>query len=120
MSIVKYIEECLELWPEKISMDGARYIPQSNGYLFRELVDTYDRILEQEKELLEGIVMYEIYGIFFYKMKENYNKNLFVDVHKSEFDIEQLVENVRKEVMDGDYDKLKERLKSIDAEWLKE
>lgn len=113
MSIVKYIEECLELWPEKISMDGARYIPQSNGYLFRELIDVYDQILEKEKELLEGIVMYEIYGMFFYKMKENYNKNFLVEVHKTEFDIEQLVENVRKEVLEGDNEELKERLKAM-------
>lgn len=114
MSIVKYIEECLELWPEKISMDGARYIPQSNGYLFRDLIDVHDKLQDNAKEHLEGVVMYEVYRLFFRKMKENFNKNLFVEVHKSEFDIEQLVENARKEVLEGDYEELKLFLKAID------
>ena len=115
MSLVKYIEKCLGLWPEKISMEGSRYIPQSNGYLFPELINVHDELQDNVKEHLEGVVMYEIYGMFFYKMKENFNKNLFVEVHKSEFNIEQLVDNVRKDIMEREDDEeLKLSLKAID------
>lgn len=115
MSLVGYIEKCLGLWPEKISMKGSRYIPQSNGYLFPELIKIHDKLQDNSKEYIDGVIMYEVYRLFFRKMKENYNKNLSIKAHKSDFDIEQLAENVRKEIMKrGDDEELKLSLKAID------
>lgn len=115
MSLVKYIEKCLGLWPEKISMEGSRYIPQSNGYLFPELIKIHDILQDNSKEYIDGVIMYEVFRLFFRKMKENFNKNLFVEVHKSEFNIEQLVDNVRKDIMEREDDEeLKLSLKAID------
>lgn len=97
---------CLDKWPKEISMENTKYISETNGYLFSELVKEYDKIEESESSFLEGIVMYEIYGLYFNKMKENFQRNLFRKVEKNEIDINILLQNIKKEVLESGSEKL--------------
>ncbi len=106
MKLIEYIKKCLDKWPIEISMENTKYISETNGYLFRELVKEYDKIEESESSFFEGVVMYEIYGLYFNKMKENFQRNLFIKVEKNEIDINILLQNIEKEVLESGSEKL--------------
>jgi hypothetical protein len=106
MKHIDFIQKCLNKWPSEISMENTKFISETNGFLFKELINVYERIEENETSYLEGVVMYEIYGMYFYKMKENYLKGMMKKVGKEEIDLEELIKNVENEVYESESKKL--------------
>jgi hypothetical protein len=106
MKLKPYVNKCFDKWPKEISMENTKYIPETKGFLFGQLIKVYDEIEESESTFFEGIIMYEIYGLYFNKMKENFQRNLFKKVEKNEIDINILLQNIEKEVLESGSEKL--------------
>lgn len=106
--IKTYLKECLDSWPDSIDMCGAQFIPESGGYLFPELIKVHDLLQDSIKTDLGGLVMYEVFGFFFWKMKENLLQGRNTPVSKT-LSVDELLTMVEQEVLESDCKKMKKQ-----------
>lgn len=112
MNIRNFIRENLEKWPYTISMQEAQFIPESNGYLFPELIKIQDKIEDNCKTHIEEVVCYSIYGCFFRIMKANFNQGRIIIVNRDEVSIESAMNEFLNDVSESDNVNLKNEVLS--------